>query len=299
MLSDNNKGALFMMSAMAVLTAAEAIQKTIGSQIPLFQMLFIRSIMGCVLLIPLSYVIGPIQFPADVRTNAILFIRSLGDVGASFAYLAAIISIPLANARAIVQILPLVMSLCAFFFLGERLGWRRISAILVGLFGVLLIVKPGSEGFGLPALLVLCAVGFSVVRDLGTRFVRPDINSLTVAAYATLMVAVCSGIASAFTAWDPVSVTQIGLIFVAAISLLAVYLFLILAMRYGQITFVAMFRYTGLLWAIFAGFIVFGDWPDSLTFVGAMLIVGSGVFVVYRERRLGQNTASRSRDPLT
>jgi S-adenosylmethionine uptake transporter len=161
-----------------------------------------------------------------------------------------------------------------------------LTAIAVGFLGVLLIVRPGTEGFTVYSLYVLGAVASVTIRDIAVRRMTADLPSLTVAVVAAAGVMVTSGVVSAFQPWQAVGTQAVALLAGAALCILLAYVLSVATMRVGDISAVAPFRYTGLLVALTLGFVVFGEWPGALTLAGAALVVGSGVFTLLRERRI-------------
>ena len=166
------------------------------------------------------------------------------------------------------------------------MGWRRMLAIVIGFCGVLLIVQPGTEGFNSYSLYGLAAVACVTVRDLATRRLSKDVPSMTVTLLATLSVMTCAGLASTFTPWEAVSPTNGALIAMASVFILGGYYFSVRTMRVGDVSFIAPFRYTGLITALVLGWVVFGDWPNGWTLLGAGVVVAMGLFTLYRERAL-------------
>jgi drug/metabolite transporter (DMT)-like permease len=192
----------------------------------------------------------------------------------------------LANATAILQALPLAVTLAAAIFLREAVGWRRYLAIMVGFAGVMIIVRPGSEGFNAYSLWALGAVVFIVLRDLATRRLSVHVPSIFVAFLASVAVTITGAVLSPILAWKAVGVGDIQLLGGAALFLVIAYLFGIMTMRVGDISFVSPFRYTSLIWAIILGFAVFGDIPDSWTLLGSAIVVLMGIYTFYRERKM-------------
>jgi drug/metabolite transporter (DMT)-like permease len=193
---------------------------------------------------------------------------------------------PIANATAILQALPLVVTLASAIFLKEAVGWRRYTAIMVGFIGVLIVVRPGSNGFNSYSFWALVAVLFITVRDLFTRKLSSGVPSLYAAVTAAFGITVAAGLLSPTMEWRPVSSEHLWMLVVAACFLVVGYIFGIMTMRVGDISFASPFRYTNLIWAIVIGFIVFGDPLDSATLTGGTIIVVMGIYTFYRERQL-------------
>jgi drug/metabolite transporter (DMT)-like permease len=217
-----------------------------------------------------------------------LALRIFGEMGGTVCYLTALMHIPIANATAILQALPLAVTLGAAVFLKEPVGWKRYTAIAIGFAGVVIIVRPGAEGFDAFALLAVVAVCFVTLRDLATRRLSGPVPSLFVAFGTAVAIMLFGAVMLPFTEWKPVGSQDLLYLSVAAGSLFFGYVFSVSSMRVGEVAFVAPFRYTILIWAILLGVVIFGDIPDVWTLLGASIIVATGVFTFYRERRLSR-----------
>ena len=284
--ADNLRGAILMAVSTAGYALNDTAIKTIGDAVPLAQLLFLRGVVTCVLMLLAVRWIGAIRFDLPRREWGLILLRSLADLGATFFFVTALLNMPIANVTAILQALPLTVALAAALFLAEPLGWRRLSAILVGFVGVMLIIRPGAEGFDAWSLWGLGAVGFITLRDLLARRLAPTTPSATVAFAASVVVVAVFGLTMLFEPWTPLTPRSAGLIGLAGVFILCAYVASVATMRAGDIGFVAPFRYTGLVWALILGLVVFGDWPDGLTLTGAAIVVATGLFTLYRERKL-------------
>jgi len=161
-----------------------------------------------------------------------------------------------------------------------------MGAILIGFVGVMLIVKPGAEGFNVWSVYALVAVFGVTVRDLATRQLSASVPSMTVTLVTALAVMLAAGLASLTEPWAALEPRTAMMITGSAVFVLGGYFFSIQVMRTGDVSFTAPFRYTGLVWALVLGWFVFGDWPGWLTLMGAAIVVGTGIFTFYRERKL-------------
>ncbi len=283
-LSDNMRGAVYMMFAMAGYVFNDAMMKLVVGDVSLYQAIFIRGIVVTTLLGLFAWSKG---YFADFRKNFSkpLALRIGGEVGGVIFFLTALINMPIANITAILQVLPLAVTLAAAMFLGEPVGWRRYVAISIGFIGVLIIVRPGSEGFTIYAVMALVAVGFVVIRDLATRRLPPRTPSILVGFYTALAVTIMSLLVLPFQPWKPVSVESISLLSAAGFFVLFGSIFSVMTMRVGEVGFVSPFRYTILIWAIILGIVVFGDYPDIYTIIGSTIVVVTGIYTFYREHR--------------
>lgn len=284
--SDNTRGALLMVIAMTAFTLNDALLKLLSGQVPLFQVIAVRGLLTSAMIGVLAWRMGVLRFDIPRRDRLLIALRCLAEAAAAYFFLTALFNMEIANVTAILQALPLAVTLGSALVFGEQVGWRRMTAILAGFCGVLLIVRPGLEGFTVYSLYGLATVFCAMVRDLVTRRLSTAIPSLTVTFFTALAVTALGFLLGLGTKWVPLGLREAGLIGGASVLIIAAYLTIIMAMRAGDISFVAPFRYTGLIVAIIAGVLLFGDWPDLLTWAGSAIVVGSGLFAFWRERRL-------------
>lgn len=281
---ENFRGALYMSLSMFGFVTNDATMKWISAELSLFQVVFLRGLFTVVLIGAFAYFRGALFYKPDRRDTRVLALRLVGEVGGTFCFLNALFNMPLANASAILQSLPLAVTLGAALFMGEKVGWRRYTAIFVGFLGVMIIVRPGMEGFNAYALWAIAAVFFVTIRDLSTRSLTRGVPSLFVTLTTAVGVTVLAGLCVPFDEWKPVQNHHFLFLGGAACLVFIGYLFGIMAMRHGEIGFIAPFRYTILIWAILLGFLVFGDIPDTWTIIGSSIVIGTGIYTFYRER---------------
>lgn len=288
LLSDNARGALYMSIAMAGFTANDTITKFASASINMGQVMLIRGMVATALILALAWSQGALRQPSHAM-HPLVLLRSACEAVATVTFLIALAHIPLATTSAVLQALPLAVTVGAAIVFGEDVRWRRWLAIGLGFAGVILIVRPGTEGFDLYALWALGSVVCCAVRDLATNRIPKSVPSLLVSTVTALIVTLCGLVlVEPMGGWQPVSGETLGLLVAAAVLLLVGYQFIIQSMRTAQISYVAPFRYTALPWAIALGFVVFGDVPDLSMLIGAAVIVGSGLYTLYRERVAGR-----------
>ncbi len=283
--SDNLRGAAFMAASMAAYVLNDTMMKLASNDFSLFQAMFLRGIFATVLIGLIAWHQNALHFSMSPSDRRIILLRVFCEVGATLFFLNALFNMPLANATAILQSLPLVVTLAAAVFLREAVGWRRYLAIIIGFAGILIIIRPGTEGFNAYSYSALAAVAFITVRDLSTRRLSSGIPSLLVSLVTSVMITVTGAILSPTMAWQPVDAQGLLVLFAASIFLIFAYLFSVMTMRVGEISFVSPFRYTVLIWAILLGIFVFGEVPDLWTLIGTLIIVVMGIYTFYRERQ--------------
>jgi len=280
--SENIQGSAYMLLAMASFAFGDAIVKTSASNFPLSQILIIRGLFAVVILAMICAATKQLRHISRIK-NKPFILRLVGEVIATFSFFTALFNMPFANASAIMQALPLTVTLGAAFFFGEAIGWRRIIAILVGLVGVLLIIKPGLEGFNSYALYCLVAVFGASIRDLATRKLDADVPSLYVSMVTIVIVMLAAGVLSIWETWQPVNAVDLSWLAAASLFLMSGFFGITSSMRVGEVAVVTPFRYSVLLFAVIIGFYVFDEIPDALTILGSVIIVLSGIYTFYRE----------------
>ncbi|WP_163266953.1 DMT family transporter [Chelativorans alearense] len=287
-LSPNLRGALFITVSMAGFNINDALTKSVSASMNMGQIMLVRGVFATLLLVLLATWMGAFAAPGKLMRGSVL-LRVICEVGATVTFLMALLNLPIANVSAVLQALPLTVTVGAAFVFSEPVGWRRWSAITAGLLGVLIIVRPGFEGFSAWSLSALACVGFCTVRDLATRRIPHETPTVLVSAVTSVAVTVCgAALVPAFGGWSPLGAANIVFLLAAAVALVVGYQFIITAMRVGDISFMAPFRYTALVWALALGYLVFGDVPDGPMLVGAAVVVASGLYALYREQVVGR-----------
>ena len=284
MSSGNRNGILAIVVAMSLFAVSDAMLKLAMGSVPAGQLLFVR---GFVLIAGFGYVAwraGAFAVPgALVERNSVL--RGVLEGFGALAFVAALAHVPLALNAAINMATPLMALPIAAVVLGERFGWRRVAAILTGFSGVLLILRPSAEGVDFWLLVSFASAVFCAVRDVVTRRIPAGFPSISVTLTTVICVCAVGGIATFFDGWRPMDARAWLAIFAsAAISGTGQHL-MVLSMRWGEVAVVSPFRYSGIFAATLVGWAVWGDLPDTLAWIGIGLIVGAGLYALWRERK--------------
>lgn len=291
-LSDNSRGIVFMAVAMATFTINDSFMKAVTQVLPLSQAIVIRGAMTLVALLVIAKAMGVVSLAIPVADRRLLGWRTLAELCATVTFLLALRQMPLANLSAILQSLPLAVTLGAAVALKEPVGWRRMTAIVVGFAGVMLIVRPGTDGFNIWSVLALISVAFVVVRDLTTRQFSKGLPSVTIAIYTSVAVTLMGVAGLAVEEWGPVAPLAFAMLAGASAMLIMGYLFIVMAMRVGDVAIVAPFRYSALIWAIMIGWLAFGEFPKAMTLIGAAIVVATGLYTYLREHQLQRRIAA-------
>ena len=280
-----------MLAAMAAFVVNDAMMKLAATDLPTGQVIFLRGLIIVPVLAALMLA-SATSTTLEMLCRPGILARCVAEVAAAILYLSALFHMPIADCTAILQFTPLALTAGAALFLGAPVGWRRWLATLVGLIGVLIIIRPGASAFNPYAALALLSVTFIAARDLITRRLGKDVPTIVIAFTSTAAVAVSSLGLLPFETWRwPSSAAMLALL-VASTALLGAQYWIILAMRTGDIAVVAPFRYSIILWAIVAGFMVWREVPDLATWVGIAVVTAAGLYTFLREHRLAR--AARS-----
>lgn len=286
---ENLRGSLLMVAAMAGFALEDMFIKALAKHLPVGEVLALVGLGGAVIFAALALARGDRLISRDLLLPAV-FARNCAELAGTIFFVSAIALTPLAQASAIQQATPLAVTLGAALFLNEKVGWRRWSAILVGLLGVLIVVRPGTEGFSSLSLLAVASVAGLAARDVVTRRVPARISSMQLATWGFASVIPAGlGLLWLQGAAAVLPTAQHGAMLGAAMLFgTAGYYALIAAMRIGEVAVITPFRYTRLIFAVAIGWAVFAERPDRFTLIGGAVIVGSGLYALWRQRQLAR-----------
>lgn len=286
---DNLRGIILMVVAMAAFAIEDAFIKVAARDLPTGQILIVIGLAGGAVFVTMARRAGIRLVTPELWRGPIL-LRNLAEILGTIGFVTAITTIPLSTASAIAQAMPLVITMGAALIFAEPVGWRRWSAILVGLSGVLIIIRPGLAGFDPNALWAVLAVFGLAARDLAARAVPARVSHLQLASYGFLSLIPTGLILLPFAATPPALPDgRLALMLGGAVLFgMAAYYAITSASRTGDVSVVTPFRFSRMLFALIIGMAVFGERPDALTYLGAALILGSGTYTFLRERRLGR-----------
>ena len=278
--SDAAKGVCIMILAAGVMSMNDAVSKYLVESYPIGQILCLRQAVALLVILLYVWRSGGWQ---DLRINdrAGHALRAILHVGGAALIVWALGNLPIATVTAIVFSSPIVVLIFSMHLLGERVSWFRWIAVLIGFAGVLAIIRPGGVDFRWALLIPVAAAVVSGLRDLMTRRLSRTDTSISVLFWAsTLMVVV-----TLFTiplGWEPLTLNASIWLFVNGLLNAGAHFLMIEALRLGAAGLVSPFRYTAILWATAAGFLVWREVPDAMTMIGAAMLVVSGILIVRR-----------------
>ncbi len=287
---NNLNGILLITVAMAAFALEDTFIKTMAQTLPVGQVLIMLGAISALLFGGLACGQGAsLWAPAAWRRLPIL--RAICEAVAAVGFAAALSLIEISVVAAVFQATPLAITMGAALFLNERVGWRRWSAVLVGFVGVLIVIRPGLEGFDPASLLVLVAVFGVAARDLLTRVMDSAVPSSVISAQAFAMLMV-AGLVLLWALPGPVVRSPQGAEWLQLAGGAAAgafgYYCIVAAMRAADASAIMPFRYTRLVFSILLGMLVFGERPDAWTVLGAGLIIASGLYTFVRERQVAR-----------
>jgi len=262
----------------------DTLVKYASQTMPATELIFVRGVMASLLVLAVAHGTGATRKIREVARGWVA-VRAVVDAAATMLFLASLFHLPLANATAINMASPLIITVLAAMFLGERLGASRWIAVTVGFAGVLFIIQPRTDAFDGYALLCLLSTVLLSVRDLVTKKVHAAVPSILITLSNTIAVTLFAGLLSAFETWRAFTLYEVGYLTVVAAILATAYYLLVVSTRHADLSLIAPFRYTALLFATVAGFVVWGDTPNALAWSGIALVVGSGIYVLRVSRR--------------
>lgn len=283
---ENLRGAALMTLAMLGFAGEDTFIKLMSAFLPTWQIMALLGAGASVVFAGLT-VVQRQSLMSRSFLHPMVLLRNLGEIVGTLGFVTAIALAPISAVSAVLQATPLAVTLGAAVVLREPVGWRRWSAIWVGFFGVLLVIAPWDAGFDWSVLYALVGVIGLTIRDLATRRVSDDVSSIQLSFLAFLTLIPASIVLSAFSPrayvpMDPGLWTMLG----ASVCLGAgAYYAIVAAMRVGDVSFVTPFRYSRMIFALIVGVTVFGERPDMIMLLGAVIIIASGMYTVWRERK--------------
>ena len=291
-MSANVRGALLALIAFGILATHDVIVKTLGSSYSAFQLVFFSVLFGFPLV---TLLLIRERQPGHLRPIHPWWtaLRTISAVitGASAFY--AFSHLPLAQVYAIVFASPLIITILSVPILGETIRIRRGAAVVVGLIGVLVVLRPGSVELGLGHLTALIAAFFGALAAIIVRKIGQDERSVVLMLYPMLANFIVMGAILPFV-YKPMPIEHMGGFVVMAIMVYAGQTLIIAAYKAGEAVIVAPMQYSQILWASVYGALFFDEFPDLWTAVGALIIIASGVYIVLREG----NPDSKSKRPV-
>jgi drug/metabolite transporter (DMT)-like permease len=293
-LRTNRRGIIALIISLGAFSANDALVKLVARNYPPGEVILLRGLMIVVAIAAMMVVLGQTLLVRQALAGRVLA-RSLFDALGAALFVSALVHMGLAELSAVLLVSPLIMTALSVLLNHEVVGWRRWTAIAVGFVGTLFVVKPTPSAFDAWALLGLGAAIAGAARDLMTRHIDPGVPATVISLSASVTVTLVGALLGLGESWRPMSAADIGLVAGAAAFLGAGTYLVVIAFRDSEISLVAPFRYTLLIWSGLAGYLVFGELPDRFAIIGGALIVASGLYVLHREGVRRREKTARER----
>lgn len=272
----------FIVGSTMFFAVSDVLMKQLALTLPPGQVTWMRYAVFAALVVPLLLLNGGGSL-LRARRPGLQILRAIGVVGSAIMFTTGLRYLPVADASAIHFVSPILIMALSVIFLRETVGWRRWCAALVGLVGVLIVIRPGTDAFQSAALLPLCGAMSWAFAAVATRKMSGSEHPLTTLAY-TAFVGLAILSASLPFGWETPSALELALgLGVGCLSTVGHWL-VVLAYRHSTASFIAPYSYVQLVWAGALGYLVFAALPDAWTVAGAGIIVASGLYTAYRER---------------
>ncbi|MDU8925793.1 DMT family transporter [Alisedimentitalea sp. MJ-SS2] len=288
MANNNLRGIALLITAMAFFAATDACVQLATQTLPKGQVLSLMGGGGALIFAALTRSKGHRLIAADLVSWPML-LRNSAEIVATFSFVTALSTVGISLASSVIQATPLAVTFFAIILLKEQVGWRRWGAILIGFAGVLIILRPGLSGFEPNALWAVAAMLGLALRDVSTRLMPGTTPSTRIAFYG-MAVLTLGGWVHMLLIEPPQPLTVASSSYVLGTVVLGSlgYFAMIQAMRTGEISVVAPFRYIRIIFALIVGAIVFGERPDLLTYLGCGITIAAGIYAFWREARLSK-----------
>ncbi|MBN9456590.1 MAG: DMT family transporter [Bosea sp.] len=282
--ADNRRGILFMLAAMTLFVCNDTLMKLAREIYPAGQALTLRAAFAVVIGLALVFAVRENDRLAMMFKPRVV-LRGLLEAASALAFGWSLGLLPLATITAINMASPLLIVVLAVALRIESVGWRRTLALIVGFVGVLIVVRPGADSFGIAAIVALISTIFTAGRDLSTRMIGPEVPSTVVSLTTTVLVGLLGAGFGITESWLPVWRHETLYVLLASLLVTAGTFCIISAFRRSDVSVVSQYRYAVIVIAALIGYLVWGDVPDGLAFAGIALIVGSGLYTMHRQRK--------------
>lgn len=272
-----------MITAMGCLTLADLLIKIASQTLPIGQVMIFYGVGSIIVFWSLMGIKGePIRL--SPLTNPAVLLRNIGDLIAINGMCLALVYVPISTVGAVIQTVPIMVTVAAALFLGERVGTRRILAIFIGFLGTLFIIQPGATTFEITTILVFIAAVGMALRDIATKLVRENFSTLLLTFYTSILFILSGSVLLIIT--GGASVPDMGMIAILAATIVLGslgFFFTTEAVRMGDVSVVIPFRYTRILFSLAAGILVLGEQINPIMLFGIALTILSGLYIWRRE----------------
>ncbi|PVE23575.1 EamA family transporter [Microvirga sp. KLBC 81] len=283
------RGIALMIAALAFFSCSDAASKLMTASLPAVEVAWLRFCAFTFLMLGAATLTGRLH-DLQSRRPRLQTLRALGVLGSSVFFIMGLGFLPMAEATAIAFVSPVIVTALSIPILGEVVGWRRWSAVAVGLLGVLIVVRPGTGAFDTAAIFPILSAASWAVALVVTRKMSGSDGPLTSLTYAAIVGLLITSAIVPF-GWVTPGWREIGLGFVTGVTSTIAQWLVVLAFQQARASVLAPFSYSQLVWSGLLGYLVFGNVPDEWTLIGAGVIIASGLYTAHRERTVRVSSA--------
>jgi drug/metabolite transporter (DMT)-like permease len=278
------KGIMLMVASTLFMGLNNALLKWLTGSIPTTQLLFMRSSVICVIVLVIAARYRSLSMVRMANPRGHLMWGGMHYIN-GILFILSVTYLPLADAIAIGFAGPLFLTALAIPFLGEKVGWRRWSAVIVGFIGIVIITRPTPEAFRIVALLPLGVALSGAIRDIATRKMTAREGSLAIM-FSSSLISMAGTVPAAPFGWVMPGPAEWGLAALTGCCVCLGQYFMIETFRFAEANVVAPLRYTSIIWSVILGYMVWGDIPDSWAITGTLIVIASGIYILHREYKL-------------
>jgi drug/metabolite transporter (DMT)-like permease len=278
-------GILYMVGGMVLLVLSDASAKWLTAHYPVTQIVVLRGLVIVGLLLLVGLRTGAVRV-VSVRGH---LLRGVFATASGYLFIFGLAHLPLADASAAAFAGPLFLTALAGPVLGERVGWRRWSAVLLGFAGVLVMLQPTGEGLNWAILLPVAAACCGALRDLVTRHISITDNATSILLTTNAMLVLAGALF--VSRWHPVEPLHLAVMAVSGLLIGSAHYMHIECFRLAEAATIAPFRYTSIVWGVLFGFLFFAQLPGPWVIAGAALVIASGLYIMHREHRRRKQAA--------
>ena len=250
------------------------------------QIIFIRGIFTLLFILLFLYIKKELNFKLIFTSNE-LRVRGILESLAALFFFIGIALLPFANVYILLSMAPILLTAFGAIFLNEKVRWRRWSAVLLGFIGVVVVINPGKLESSYYFIFPIIAAIMLSIRDMYTKNFKKDYPSLQIAFMTCFVVTILFGLLSIYKFYD-FNLMDIFILFIAAFFLALGYIFSVATIKIALVSATSTFRYSVILWGILYGYFLFDEVPSSNSYIGALIIIISGLIIISRQKKLGK-----------
>jgi drug/metabolite transporter (DMT)-like permease len=250
------------------------------------QLIFIRGIFALLFIGVFLYFKKQLNFKV-IFSSRQLTVRGLLEALAAVCFFIGVATLPFGMVYILLSLAPIILTMFGALFLNEKVRWRRWTAVILGFVGVVIVINPGELRFGYFFIFPLLSAILLSFRDMYTKKIKGNFHSLQIAFITCLVVTIFFGFLSIYKTYS-FSLKEVAILFVSSFFLSLGYIFSIATIKVALVSVTSTFRYSVIIWGILYGYFYFNEIPNTNTYIGAIMIIISGIVIISRQKQLGK-----------